>query len=71
MKTSTGYVLFGATSGCAGNTISGPVNITDGTGGLSFVGNKVSGPLTITNNKGGFSYSGNTVSGPINVTGNS
>ena len=73
VSASTGYVLIGgaAGTGCAGNKITGPVSITNGTGGLSFVGNKVTGPLTITNNKGGFTYSGNTVTGPVTVTGNS
>ena len=66
----TGYVQFGGT-GCTGNKITGPVSITKGSGGLSFVGNKVTGPLTITNNKGGFTYSGNTVTGPVTVSGNS
>ena len=70
VTTSTGYVLFGGT-GCAGNKITGPVGITKGTGGLSFVGNKVTGPLRITNNKGGFTYSGNTITGPVTVSGNS
>jgi hypothetical protein len=67
---SAGPVLVGG-SNCAGNSISGPVTITKGTGGLSFVGNTVHGPLTLTNNTGGFTYSGNTVTGPVTVSGNS
>ena len=70
VTTAIGYVLFGGT-GCAGNTFTGPVSITKGTGGLSFVGNKVIGPLTITNNTGGYAYSGNTVTGPVTISGNS
>jgi Ethanolamine utilization protein EutJ (predicted chaperonin) len=73
----TGLVQVGG-SGCAGNLFNGPVSITNGTGGVSFVGNTLAAPhpghgprLTITGNSGGFTYSGNTVSGPIRVTGNS
>jgi hypothetical protein len=64
------YVLVGG-SGCAGNTITGAVAVTNNTGGVSFSGNKVTGSLTITGNRGGLQYSGNTVSGSVNVSGNS
>ena len=71
-------VLDGATGpvkvggfGCAGNQISGPTSITNGTGGLSFMNNNVSGSITITNNSGGFAYSGNSNSGGVTVSGNS
>jgi CSLREA domain-containing protein len=70
---SAGYVLFGgvAATGCAGNTITGPVKITDGSGGLSFARNHVTGPVTITGNHGGFIFTGNTITGPVHVSGNS
>ena len=68
---SSGAIRIGATSGCAGNTITGKVSLTNNTGGVSFVGNNVTGPVTVTGNSGGFSYSGNTVSGKETVSGNS
>ena len=67
----TGPIVAGDGSGCAGNQISGPTSITNGTGGVSFMNNSVTGSITITNNSGGFAYSGNTNSGGENVSGNS
>jgi enterochelin esterase-like enzyme len=75
---STGLVLVGgdaATGPCAGNTISGSVSITDGTGGVEFNGNKVTGSLTITGNTGSLPppdtgsvhAAGNSVSGPVKI----
>jgi hypothetical protein len=46
-------VLIGGTN-CAGNGISGPVQVNRNTGGVSFVGSAVHGPVTITGNSGGF-----------------
>ncbi len=73
VSNSTGYVLVGgvAATGCAGNTITGPVKITNGSGGLSFARNHVTGPVTITGNHGGFIFTGNTITGPVHVSGNS
>ena len=67
---STGSVLIGGT-GCAGNTISGSVSITNNTGGVGFSKNSVTGSVTITGNTGGFQYSDNSVHGTTKVTGNS
>ena len=70
---STGYVLIGgtATTPCAGNKISGTVNLSKNSGGLSFSRNSVTAPVTITNNSGGFTYTGNTITGPVTLSGNS
>ncbi len=65
ISASTGYVQIGGIN-CPGNSLRGTVNITEGTGGLSFTNNGVFSTgfdsLIITDNTGGFTYSGNTVS---------
>ena len=74
----SGLVVAGDDDGsvaCAGNTISGPVSITGGTGGVEFDDNQVAGPLTITGNTGTLAppdtgtvdAAGNTVSGPTTI----
>ena len=65
----TGPVLIGGTN-CAGNTISGRVEIYSNTGGVSYSGNTVTGSVLITGNSGGFQYSGNTATGGATVSGN-
>jgi YVTN family beta-propeller protein len=67
----TGPVVIGAVSGCAGNTVMGPVSITANAGGVSVVGAAVTGPLTVTGNRGGIVYLENTASGPVSVSDNS
>src|SRR5579862_931087 len=57
--------------GCAGITVAASTQITNGTGGLSFVGNNVTSWITITNNTGGYTFSGNSAGGTITTTGNS
>lgn len=48
-----GLVTFGdGTVGCPGNRFTGPVRITNGTGGVIFDHNTITGPLTITGNTG-------------------
>ena len=75
----TGLVLIGgddATGTCAGNTITGPVELTGNKGGVEFNGNTVNGPLTISGttgtlpppDPGSLHVSGNTVTGPIKST---
>ena len=76
---SGGLVLVGgdaATGPCAGNTISGPVDLTNNHGGVEFNGNRVSGPVTISGTTGALPppdtgsvhAAGNTGSGPIRIT---
>ena len=64
----TGLVTFGSSGSCAGNKISGSVQITGGTGtGVTFYKNTVSGSLTIIHNTGkidiGTGANANKVSG--------
>jgi alpha-L-rhamnosidase len=66
----TGAVVFGGAGAGAGDTIAGPVSISDNTGGVTFSANTVTGPLSIQHNRGGFTYGGNTVSGPTSVSDN-
>jgi hypothetical protein len=66
----TGPLVVGSMTGCAGNTITGPVSVTDGSGGVSFVGNRVTGGVTITGNTGGFSFSDNSINGKSTIKGN-
>ena len=68
----TGQILIGgvASTGCAGNKITGAIAISKNTGGVSFANNKVVGALVITNNTGGFVYTGNTINGIVNVSNN-
>ncbi len=48
-----GPVTFGdGTAGCPGNKFTGPVRITNNTGGVIFDHNTITGPLTITGNTG-------------------
>jgi hypothetical protein len=74
----TGLVLAGgdaATGACAGNTINGPADLTDNTGGVEFNGNSVDGPLSISGTTGSLPApdpgsvhaAGNTVSGPTKI----
>ena len=67
----TGPVVIGEVSGCAGDTLVGPVSITANTGGVSVVGATVTGPVTVTGNRGGIVYQNNTVSGPVTAFANS
>ena len=75
---STGLVLIGgdaATGPCAGNTITGPVTLTDNEGGVEFNGNRLNGPLRISGttgplpppDTGSLHAVGNTVSGPTKI----
>ena len=75
----TGLLVIGgdtATGACAGNTITGPVELTGNKGGVEFNGNTVNGPLTISGttgtlpspDTGSLHLSGNTVTGPIKTT---
>ena len=49
----SGLVTFGdGTAGCPGNKFTGPVRITNNTGGVIFDHNTITGPLTITGNTG-------------------
>ena len=67
---STGYVLVGGAT-CTGNELSGPVQLTSNSGGLSFEDNTVTGPVTLTGNSGGFLFQGNTITGPATNEDNS
>jgi hypothetical protein len=57
VKEASGPVLIGDAgdegSGCAANTISGPVTLTGNIGGLELGGNTISGPVTVSGNGGG------------------
>jgi hypothetical protein len=71
---STGPTLVGepASFDCDGNTINGPVRLTNDIVGLDFSGNTVGGPVMATGNTGGFmfgQFAPNTIRGPI-LTGN-
>jgi hypothetical protein len=63
---STGPVLVGG-AGCDGNTVTGPVRVTDNAGGVEVVGNTVVGPLRITGNTAPVHASANTVTGPVAI----
>jgi hypothetical protein len=74
----TGLVLVGgdaATGGCAGNTFTGPVDLTSNKAGVEFNGNTVDGPLTISGttgtlpapDTGSVHAEGNTVTGPSRI----
>jgi 5'-nucleotidase len=74
--TNGGPVVVGDDDGsCAGNKLTGPVNITGNTAGVEFDGNTASGPLTITGNTGTLQppdfgtldATNNTLSGPVNI----
>jgi hypothetical protein len=81
---STGLVLIGGDAAtdaspfygpCAGNTITGPVTLSDNTAGVEFNHNTVTGPVRILGNTGtlpapdtgSVHAEGNTVSGPYKV----
>jgi hypothetical protein len=72
----SGLVIPGdGTPSCPGNTFTGPVRLTENTGGVIFDGNTVKGPLTISGNTGTLPapHSGtveartNTVSGKTDI----
>ncbi|MEV0990889.1 Ig-like domain-containing protein [Streptomyces sp. NPDC049949] len=61
-----GPVLFGsddAETGCAGNTVRGPVSLSANTGGVEFSADTVVGPLSCASNAPAPHQSGNTVEG--------
>jgi MBG domain (YGX type)/Putative Ig domain len=75
---STGLVLIGgdaATGPCAGNSVTGPVDLRNNRGGVEFNGNSVTGSLSITGTTGALPppdtgsvhATGNTVVGPIRI----
>jgi hypothetical protein len=63
---STGPVLLGG-AGCDGNTVTGPVRVTENAGGVEVSGNTVVGPLRITGNAAPVHVAGNTVTGPVTI----
>jgi len=72
---STGAVLIGAGSSCAGNSVSGGLAITNNTGGIEIFSNSVTGGMTITGNSGPSAGSlqyveGNHFSGGLTCSGN-
>jgi hypothetical protein len=72
---SVGPTLVGepASFDCDGNTITGPVELTDDTVGLDFSGNTVTAPVTATGNTGGFmfgEFAPNSISGPVRTSDN-
>lgn len=67
----SGSVVIGdGTSGCAGNTITGPVAVTDTQEGVVVAANHISGSLSVTGNEGGTRVIDNSISGSLTVTGN-
>jgi hypothetical protein len=75
----TDLVLVGgdvATGPCDGNTVAGPVTLTDNRGGVELNDNRVGGPLTISGttgtlpppDSGSVNATGNTVGGPTRIT---
>jgi hypothetical protein len=67
---SDGPVVVGGdadTGPCAGNTITGAVQLTNNTAGVEFNNNRVVGPVTITGNAGTLPPPG----GPVHAVGNS
>ena len=78
VEESSGVVVVGGdadTGPCAGNTITGPVRLTNNTAGVEFNYNRVTGPVTITGNTGtlpppgtGSVHAvGNSVVGPVKI----
>jgi hypothetical protein len=63
-------VIGDGTPGCAANTITGPVTLTNDTGGITMIGNTVDGPLSISGSSGGIVVTGNTITGPLKLSGN-
>jgi hypothetical protein len=69
VNSTTGPVIIGDEGiGCSGNTINGPVSITNNTGGVTFDNNTVNGPATITGNSPFLAFVGNTVTGTLTVS---
>jgi hypothetical protein len=66
ISASTGPVLVGG-SGCAGNTVTGPVRVTDNAAGVDVVGNTIDGRLRVTGNTGPVHAAGNAVTGPVTI----
>jgi hypothetical protein len=66
ISASTGPVLAGGES-CDANTITGPVRVTDNSGGVEVSGNTIVGPLRITGNAAPTHATGNTVTGPVTI----
>jgi len=62
-------VLVGGLN-CGGDTIDGPLTLTNNIGGVSVVHTTVGGSATITGNSGGFAYLYNTVSGKLKLANN-
>jgi hypothetical protein len=76
---STALVLIGgdaATGPCAGNTMSGAVDLSSNHGGVEFNNNRISGPVTIAGttgtlpppDTGSVHATGNTSTGPFRIT---
>jgi hypothetical protein len=65
VNSTSGLVLIGGLEGsnCAGNTVRGPVSVTNNTAGIEFDYNTVDGPLTITGNTSSIGLFGDTVTG--------
>jgi putative hemolysin len=69
VSSTTGPVIIGDEAiGCAGNTINGPVSITNNTGGVTFDDNTVNGPAMITGNSPSLAFFGNTVTGALTIS---
>lgn len=67
VRDATGPAVIGwphATPACAGNTIHGPMSLSDNSGGLQVHANTVYGPVTASGNSGTVGISDNTVHGP-------
>jgi hypothetical protein len=69
LSSTVALVLIGGLEGsnCAGNSLHGPVSVTDNTAGVEFDYNTVDGPLTITGNTGSVGLFGDTVTGTENI----
>jgi hypothetical protein len=69
VSSTTGPVIIGDEGiGCSGNTINGPVSITNNTGGVTFDDNTVNGPVTITGSSPFLAFIGNTVTGTVTIS---
>jgi acyl-homoserine lactone acylase PvdQ len=70
MNASGSVVIGEGTSGCAANSITGAVTITNNKEGVVIDGNTINGSLSVTGNEGGTTVINNSVSGSLTVTGN-
>jgi hypothetical protein len=70
VSNTTGPVLLGGGSGCAPDSVAGPITLSGNSGGVQVSGATVNGPVSVTTNTGGTLLSGNHIGGPLGCSGN-